>query len=96
MSGGVAIAKDVYIRAELMIESEAGTISPSTGALVVVGGIGCGESLHAAGGIVTALNIDSTSVLTGAIVATGGWVLARLVMSVLTCEYQVPQPLQAP
>lgn len=78
ISGGVGIAKDVWIGGTLNIVNTASATSTITGALVVTGGAGIGGSMYVGGGLsVTGINtlINTTvsaSTTTGALQVSGG------------------------
>ena len=74
ISGGVGIAKDVWIGGTLNIVNTASATSTITGALVVTGGAGIGGSMYVGGNITVAgtINASITGVSTTATNIAGG------------------------
>lgn len=72
VSGGAAIAKDVYIGRNAKIYSTTESTSTTTGALTVSGGVGVLGSLYINSNANVYSTIASTSTTTGALVVSGG------------------------
>ena len=72
ISGGVGIAKSVFIAGETRIEKDTQSNGASEGALVISGGIGIGKNLYV-GALARVLDDEtSSSASSGALVVTGG------------------------
>ena len=78
IDGGVAIAKNLYIGEEFVIEDQTQSINKDTGALIVDGGVGIEKNINVGGAatITEDLRVDgetqSDDTTTGALVVDGG------------------------
>jgi len=80
--GGLAVAKDAFLGADVKILGTKDATSASTGSLVVSYGIGCGNIVAAAtiesrGALYSSSTIDSTSTDSGALQVDGGMGVAK-------------------
>ena len=73
IDGGVAIAKNLYVGDELVIEDQTQSINKDTGALVVDGGVGIEKNLNVGGNtkLTGSLELDSTLIDINGSVALG-------------------------
>ena len=73
IDGGVAIAKNLYIGDELVIEDQTQSTNKDTGALIVDGGVGIEKNLNVGGNtkLIGSLELDSTLIDVNGSVATG-------------------------
>ena len=73
IDGGVAIAKNLYVGDELVIEGQTQSTNKDTGALIVDGGVGIEKNLNVGGNtkLIGSLELDSTLIDVNGSVATG-------------------------
>ena len=73
IDGGVAIAKNLYVGDELVIEDQTQSTNKDTGALIVDGGVGIEKNLNVGGNtkLIGSLELDSTLIDVNGSVATG-------------------------
>ena len=73
IDGGVAIAKNLYVGDELVIESQAQSSNKDSGALIVDGGVGIEKNLNVGGNtkLIGSLELDSTLIDINGGVAAG-------------------------
>ncbi len=69
---GIIQCGDITSTGNVRINNATGSTSTTTGALVVTGGIGCGEDIFAAGIVSVGSATESTSKTTGALIVGGG------------------------
>jgi len=77
VSGGVGIAKDVYIGGEMRIVVTTQATSISTGSAIISGGVGIAKDVYIGGALRVIITTEATSISTGSSIISGGVGIAK-------------------
>ena len=64
-------------KGSVRVDETTGSIDPTSGCLVIAGGVGIGQNVNTAGTLTVASSIDSTSSITGSTILSGGVGVAK-------------------